>query len=127
MPEAAQIVDPVLLIRVPQAFRRGMSHLALYEATRGVWRIGPRRDSARYALAIYRGVVEEVFEIHHWQPALTAHYATRTLDQTLANGRWEFVGAVAPYAIRQRYRGKSVASYFTRGAQNPITYANVPR
>jgi hypothetical protein len=126
MSEAVRIVDPVFLIRVPRAFRPGMSDLALYEATRGVWRIGPRREKALYALAVYQGVVEEVYEIGHWQPALTARYTTRTLDPAIAKGRWEFVGAVAPDAIRQRYRGKSVSSYFTRGAQNPVAYVNVP-
>jgi len=72
----ALIVDAVILIRVPRAFRPGMSDLALYEATRGVWRIGPRRDKVRYALAVYEGVVQEVYGIAHWQPAWTTPYQT---------------------------------------------------
>jgi len=102
-----------------------MSDLALYEATKGVWRIGPRRDRARYALAVVQGTVVEVYRIHHWQPALATPYSTRLLDPQLASGRWEFVGAVADGEVRDRYVGRSVASYFTRGSQNPITYVNV--
>ena len=92
MTERAQIVDPVVLIRVPRLFRPGMSALALYEATRGVWKIGPRRDLVKYALAVHHAIVQEVYEISHWQPAWTTPYTTRTfLDQTVP-GRWEFVG-----------------------------------
>lgn len=126
MTESAHIVDAVLLIRVPKAFRAGMSDVALYEATRGVWKIGPRRDTVKYALAIYEGSVQEVYDISYWQPALTTPYATRRLDADLARGRWEFVGKRAPEPVRQRYLGKSVSHYFRKGAQNPIAYVNVP-
>lgn len=65
MAERAQIIDPVVLIRVPRLFRPAMSALALYEATRGVWKIGPRRDLVKYALTAHEGVVQEVYEISH--------------------------------------------------------------
>jgi hypothetical protein len=55
-----------------------MSDVALYEATRGVWKIGPRRAKARYALAVYQGVVQEVYEILNWDPAWTSPYSNRT-------------------------------------------------
>lgn len=124
--ESAKIDDPVLLIRVPRAFRAGMSNVALYEATRGLWKIGPRRDRVRYALAVYEGTVKEVYEIAHWQPALTTPYTTRKLDPALAVGRWEFVGKAAPDSVRQLYLAKSVAAHFKKGAKNPIAYVNVP-
>lgn len=126
MTQSATIVHAALLIRVPRAFHAGMSDVALYEATRGVWKIGPRRDLVQYALAVFEGVVKEAYEISHWQPALSTRYETRKLDPALARGRHEFVGKRAPYAIRQLYVGKSVASYFKKGAQNPIAYINVP-
>ena len=126
MPKRAEIVDPVMLIRIPKAFKLGMSDLALYEATRGVWKVGPRREHVRYALAVYQGVVQEVYQIHHWQPAGTMRYETRSFDKARIRDRFEFVGAVAPGPIRQRYVQRSVAHYFTRGAQNPIAYIRVP-
>ena len=126
MPERADFVDPVMLIRIPKAFKLGMSDLALYEATRGVWKVGPRREQAQYALAVYQGVVQEVYRIHHWQPAGTVSYQTRRFEKALLAGRFEFVGSVAAEPIRQRYVQKSVAHYFTRGAQNPIAYVGVP-
>jgi hypothetical protein len=126
MTEHLQITDPVVLIRVPKAFRPGLSAEALYEATRGVWKIGPRRNAVRYALAVYQGIVQEVYEIRLWQPAWTTPYKVRVFDDTTLKGRHEFVGSVASEPIRSRYVGESVAHYFKRGAQNPITYVNVP-
>lgn len=122
MSDQAEIVEPALLIRIPRLFREGMSDLALYEATRGVWRVGERREQARYGLAVHQGHVVEVFEIHHWQPAGTAPYETRTFAPGEVDGRKEFVGAVAAEPIRSKYLGKSVAHYFSKGSQNPIAY-----
>ena len=126
MSDPISIVGPVLLIRVPQAYRPGMSDVALYEATRGVWRVGPRRDNVKLAFAVVDGVVMEVYAISSWQPALTSSYSTRTFDPTRAKGRWEFVGRRAADAVRARYLGRSVAHYFRKGAQNPTMYVNVP-
>lgn len=126
MPGSARINDPVVLIRVPRLFRQGMSALALYEATRGVWKIGPRRDLVKYALTVHEGVVQEAYEVAQWQPAWTATYTTRTFPDKTVRGRWEFVGRVAPPEIRDRYVGKSVTDHLPRGAQNPITYVGVP-
>jgi uncharacterized protein len=35
----------------------------LYEATHGWWRVGSRREKARYAMAVSHGVVRVVYEI----------------------------------------------------------------
>jgi hypothetical protein len=126
MAERAQIIDPVVLIRVPRLFRPGISALALYEATRGVWKIGPRRDLVKYALTVHEGIVQEVYEVSHWQPAWTTPYSTRTFPDQTVPGRWEFVGSVAGAAVRTRYLQKTVTQHLSRGAQNPITYVGVP-
>lgn len=117
------IDDPVLLIRIPELFRVGMSDRALYEATRGHWKVGMRRDGARYALALHDGVVLEAYAIERWQPAGTSAYTTRPERKDPA-GRWEFVGHVAPQAIRSKYVDRSVRRYLAKGNQNPIHYIN---
>ena len=123
----ANITDPVVLIRIPRAFRPGMSDLDLYEATRGVWKIGPRREKARYALAVYEGIVKEVYEILHWDRAWTNPYQTRTFEDTTVVGRWEFVGRVADSGVRDRYLDKSVQSHLKWGNRSPIIYIGVPQ
>lgn len=120
--EHVDIVDPVLLIRINNLYRRGMSDLELYEATRGVWKLGTRREKARLAFAVFESVVREVFEIQSWHPAGTLPYRTRNDAQ--GSGRWEFEGEVAGAAIRNRYTGKSVERHFARHSQNPIRYVN---
>lgn len=122
MSEQIEIVEPAMLIRIPRLFRKGMSSLALYEATRGVWRVSKRREQARYALPVDQAVVIEVYEIHHWQPAGTDSYTTRSFAVGEVDGRHEFVGAIAPESIRSKYVGESVAHYFAKGSQNPISY-----
>lgn len=95
MAEEVEVVEPALLIRIPRLFREGMFDVALYEATRGVWKVGNRREQARYGLAVHQGLVLEVFEIHRWQPAGTDSYDTRTFAPGEVDGRQEFVGSVA--------------------------------
>jgi hypothetical protein len=120
--ESVQIDHPAILIRINQHYRYGMTDHELYEATRGVWRVGETRTKANYALAVYRGIVREVYAIHHWYPAGSTPYSTRSRDDVDVPDRWEFTGAVAADLLRHKYIGKSVAAYFTASSQNPITY-----
>jgi uncharacterized protein len=117
------IDDPVILIRIPELFRFGMSKEALHEATRGHWKVGKRREGARYGLALHQGVVLEVYAIERWQPAGTSAYVTRPQRKD-PEGRWEFVGDVAPQWVREKYVRRSVKEYLKRGNQNPIVYVN---
>ena len=88
------VAEPAILIRIAQLYEPGMSPDQLYEATRGVWKIGERRESVRYALAISQGIVREVYEIHCWHPAASTNYTTRPIRSVNVKGRWEFTGAL---------------------------------
>lgn len=117
-----EVTDPAILIRINRLFEPGMSDTEMYEATRGIWKLGDRRNGARLALAVFRGIVREVFEIDDWHPAGETRYETRTFRESDLIGRWEFTGRRAPEEIRLRYVGRSVRAYFQQGAQNPVTY-----
>lgn len=127
--EPVTIDHPALLIRINQLFRHNMSPVELYEATRGVWRIGPRKHVPEYALAVFEGVVREVYSIDSWHGANTTPYETRNeeLAERDVTGRSEFLGSVAPEDIRRLYLGRSVKSYFRKGQQSPVTYVNCPK
>lgn len=116
------IDDPVILIRINELFRYGMSQTELYDATRGIWRVGRNREKARFALAIFDGIVQEVYRIEAWFPAGTTFSSRGQLE---GSKRWEFVGQVAEETIRRKYILRSVDHYFHRGAQNPIRYVGV--
>ncbi len=120
--QPVDVADPLILIRINRLYVPGMSADELYDATRGVWKVGERRESAKYALAVYRGIVREVYEIRSWHPAGATPYQSRVADERWP-GRWEFQGVVAPEQVRQRYLTGSVAHLLPDGAQNPIAYA----
>ena len=122
-PQPVTVREPSLLIRINQLYSDGMSDRALYDATRGVWRLNPYRSrSAQYAMAVFEGIVREVYAITSWHPAGTTKYETRASEDLEAPGRFEFVGRVAPSVVRRRYLDRSVRRYFPRGLQSPIRY-----
>jgi len=119
-----ELTDPMILIRVNRFYRHGMSAEELHDATRGRWKIGPRRSHAQFALAVFEGVVREAYQIDAWHPAGTTSDNSPVHRGPLKPDRWEFTGRVAPDKVRSRYRGGSVARYFRKGLQNPIVYVN---
>jgi hypothetical protein len=119
-----EVEVPALLIRINRLYRHDMTAEELYEATRGVWKLGPRRSKAKYAFAVFEGVVREVYEIESWHAAATTAYATRDASQLTTKDRYEFLGRVADAAIRDVYAGGSVAKEFRKGQQSPVVYVN---
>lgn len=107
-----------MLITINRLYRSDMTAEELYESTRGIWKVGSRREEVDYAMAVYQGVVREVYAVKSWHPAGTLEYRTRhDIDARRDSGRWEFDGSVAE-GIRNEYVGFSVG----RGGQNPIRY-----
>ncbi len=118
------ITEPAILVRIAKLYSERMSPQELYEVTRGVWRIGQRRDTVQLALAVAGGIIREVFAVGTWHPAGTTPYYTRTPSAVRIPGRWEFVGELASDAVRSKYVGRVVSHYFKRGAVYPIAYVN---
>jgi hypothetical protein len=105
--KAVTFDEPCIIININRLFTRGISAQKLYDSTRASWIVGIKRDKAKYAIASYRGLVREVYEIEKWQP----------------NGdRWEFIGKVADDKIRVKYLNQSLENYIKKGGQNPIRY-----
>jgi hypothetical protein len=103
-----------------------MSKRDLYEATRGVWKLDLQRASkAKYALAIFEGIVCEVYRIGKWVAAGSTRYLTRPKREVKRYGRIEFVGRVAENRIRRKYAGRSVSEHhLPLGLRAPIVYVN---
>lgn len=108
------ISEPAILVRINQKYREGLTQEELYKITRGEWVIGERRIKAKYAFAVYRGIVLQVYEINKWIPFS---------GQTPSNRkRWCFEGKVAEEL--QHYKDGSVKHYFARGEVNPVKNIN---
>ena len=119
-----KIDEPVLLIRINRLYRYGMTEEELYEATRGVWKLGERRSQVKYAFAVYKGIVREVYKVDKWFDAGTTKYKTRPQEDVQVSGRYEFTKLVVEEEIRAKYIDKSVAEMFPDNSQNPIMYVN---
>lgn len=119
--EPAEITEPGLLIRINQYFHYGMPPVELYDVTRGSWKLGEARNKAKYAFAVYNGIIQEVYEIKGW-------FRSGDTMKLAAIGsieeRWEFVGNIAK-DIRDKYINKSVAHLFKHGNQSPVVYVNI--
>lgn len=104
---------PLVLININRMYRRDMTALELYDATRKSWVIGNRREKATYAIATYKGLTREVYKIDTWFPV-----------EVKGKSRWGFNGDIANEGVRNSLRYRSISSYFLRGAANPIKYVN---
>ena len=126
----ANVDESVILITVNQFYRRGMNSTMLYEITRGKWVIGTRRDKAKFALSVYKGIIHEAYEIHRWHVSpsddtdLKRSWAEKHLiaSSTKQKNRWQFEGLDS--LELQKYVGCKTKNYQTVGAQNPIRYVN---
>jgi hypothetical protein len=119
-----QIKDPSILIRINELYQPQMSASELYDATRASWKLGPKRERAKYAFAVFEGIVREVYEIKHWLPGGSS-FNSRNPRGVGSRDRWEFVGRLSPEAVRRRYVNRDVSKYFKQGAQNPISYVKI--
>lgn len=116
-----EVEHKAILITINKLYRSDMSPEELYEVTRGIWRVGEiNRNKVEFAMAVYQGIVLEVYRIKRWYPAGTLKYKTRDSSEFKTSGRWEFSGSVAK-DIRDQYVDFSVG----KAGQNPIRYINI--
>ncbi len=113
-----------MLIRINRLYRPTMSATELYDATRASWKVGNRRGKVKYALAVFEGIVREVYGVTAWLPSGST-FNSRFPRGDGRRDRWEFVGRLADDSVRRRYVDRFVGHLFPRGAQNPIAYLNV--
>lgn len=101
------ITEPTIIININRLYKRFMSPQQLYDSTRSSWKLGHKRNHAKYAVASYRGLVREVYKIESWNKS---------------GDRWEFTGQPAESAVRDKYINQSLDNYVKKGNQNPIRY-----
>ena len=108
--EPAVIAHPMVLIRINQAYKHGMSDKELYRVTRKHWKMSGRVNQYSYVCAVFLGIVREVYKVTRWY------------ESTEVIGRWEFEGKKAPEDIRSLYLHTSVNHLLSQGSQNPFRY-----
>jgi hypothetical protein len=125
------INDQVIAICINEQYPHCQTADELYTCTRGLWRLSQERaEHAKYAFAIYKGEIKEVYEIECWLAAtkafsdfwiekLKTQGSTINADDLI--GRYEFIGHLAPEDIRKKYLGHTIPK---RHKGNPIMYFN---
>ncbi len=114
----------IILIRPARSCNKGMSDQEIYEMTRGVWRVSiVNAQKVEYAFCVIKGEIIRIYKIHQWHPAGTLEYKYRSKEEVNVEGRWEFEGERCEQ-LEKEYSGISIASYFSKGNQNPIRYIN---
>ena len=107
------ITDNVVMFKIKQFYREGMSPRELYDVTRGYWRVTEKkRERVDFAFAVYNGIVREVYKVEEWLPALSTFTERSDVrvckPKKTKTEKYEFVGRIADEEIRMKYRGKSV-------------------
>ena len=127
--EPAEIKEPAILIKVNKLWKRNITPTRLYDITRGDWVMGKRRTKAKYALAVYRGVIRQVYRIDSWTRVGVSYASDRgkkaeALRLIAKTGtRWRFEGDIA--CNMQHCVGKRIPEGLSAlGAQFPIRYVN---
>lgn len=101
----SDLMDECIIININKKYRVGESY---YEAVKESWVVSKkRRDSVKYALAEYRGVIMGVYEIDGWY----------SVKDNKGKERWGFNGS----EVRDsKFLYKKVNK--RRGSANPIRY-----
>lgn len=126
-----QIDVAAVAICINQQYPHCKNAAELYTCTRGLWRLSKERaEQAEYVFAVYQGVIKEVYQADQWIPATKAFREFwvnrlrgqgRSISPAEHDGRYEFIGRLAPEPVRQKYIGHPLQF---RHAGNPILYFN---
>ena len=96
-----QIDEYGLFIRPSRLYYDGIGDEELYEITRGIWKVGKRREKADYAFTVIGFKIIAVYKIYSWHKALETEYQLRKdrnylylLTQDEIRNRYEFLGEI---------------------------------
>ncbi len=117
-PPCPEIMEKVILFRIPVRWNPLMTPEELFESTHGWWRLGTRKDDADLAFAVSAGVIRAIYKIESWD-------LRKEGDRGFNDGekpRFGFRG----HSIDgfDQYLNKSVKHLFKVGEQSPFKYLN---
>ena len=120
-PPAPEIVERVIMFRIPHLWSPVMSADELYEATQGWWPLGDRRNDAEFAFAVSSWVIREVYRIDSWRQRQPGD---RDSDQDIgkSSNRWGFSGEVAEELAH--YRKTNVKHLYKDRDRSTFKYVN---
>jgi len=130
-PEPAEFKHNILMLRLNQHWRQNMSDGELYDITRGVWKLGKKRERVEVVLAIVNGLVVKVYIPESWHQAGTTEYLHihpdidgRDMQEWISEfaDRCEFIGREATKEEHLEYLYKDVSWYYKKGERTSRRY-----
>ena len=122
-PQQADFKHKILMLRLNQHWRPNMSEGELYDITRGIWKLGTKRERVELVLAVSNGIVRKVYVPESWHPAGTTTYSHKHPDiEEKHRSRWEFVGKPATEKEHLEYMHKDVSGFYKKGEQTSTRY-----
>lgn len=117
-----EISSDCVIININKTYSRSLGQNAIYEATKGVWRMKNPSGKIKIVLSEYHGLIVEVFDVDEWYSEERGYgsNAKKAGEKYLGYG---FNGCVAPEETRRKYIYKSIAHLKKKGAANVIRYS----
>ena len=113
-----EITEEVIFFRIPVRWNPQMTADELYESTHGWWRIGARRDGAKFAMAVSAGVIRAIYKIDSWELRTEGKRGYIKGEKP----RFGFNGQLVNEL--DEYLNKSVKHLYKVGEQTPFKYVN---
>lgn len=111
-----------LIININKKYKRGISSLSIYDATKEIWTIDKRKvNNIQYVLSEFRGLIVEVFKVSRWYTKERG-YTPKSAKYGQTKIGYGFDGVQAPIEIRNKYINKSINDFKKRGAASVIRY-----
>lgn len=109
--------EPLMLVKIENKYRVGMTIDAVYEAARWCWKMNINRARrAKYVLAVANGIVRGVFK-----PTRFARVTAGNARKPSEVGRVYFEG----HPVESAYLHTSTKAFGQRGQANPVRYVNM--
>lgn len=115
-PKLEVLLHEIIIININKKYAQSIAtNKNIYEATKQAWVLSEsRRNSVKYALSEYQGIIIGVYKIINWYPVTT--------DDNKTNKRWGFIGEIAADEVSSYYLNKSIMHVKKPGAANPIRF-----
>lgn len=106
--EEAVFEEKGICFKLNKYFDHRLSPVELYDYTRGFWciNVNGKAADARLAFAVYKGVIQEVYEIVSWHEEGQTFSSRKKVERD--KPKKEFVGRLASDEKREKYRFKHV-------------------
>lgn len=122
--ELTKIPENFVIININKSYQRASWEDAIYEATKGVWKMAEwRKNQINYVLSEYRGLIVGVFKVKKWIEE-TREYGPNSQKKWQSYTAYAFEKTEVEEKIREKYLNLSVSGAKKRWFMWTLIYAS---